>query len=155
MNLRQLVGRCAELGGSFDQFLIEHGTMFTGHRLPKKYWRGPAGQCFQNAALLALDDADLTYVEGYGAIESLGSIPMHHAWCVTKRGKVIDPTWKSERCEYFGVPVPEPLLRAELLRTKHYGLLFVKGRFNDRFARRWRSQSERGGTGQPAERPVP
>jgi hypothetical protein len=152
MNLKQFVGRMAEMGGPMDRFLSEHGTLADGHALPKPYRRGESGFCFQNAALLAMMDDSLTYVEGYGAVEDLGSIPVHHAWCVTRDGTVIDTTWDDGICQYLGVTIPTDLLRSELLRIKHYGVLLVKGRFNERFAKRWRNVRKRDGLS--AARPV-
>ena len=46
--------------------------------------------CYGNAAQLALDKPDkYTYVEGYVLA---GIIPVHHAWVVDRRGRVIDLT---------------------------------------------------------------
>ncbi len=136
--LRQFVLLCADLGSRFDQFIIEHGVAYCGRRLPRRYSYGAERYCFMNAANLAIAQDDLTYVEGYGLISRLG-IPMHHAWCIDAKGKVIDTTWRDIKVDYIGVPIPAKLLISELLRSKTYALLYDRhDRVNQRFIDRWK-----------------
>jgi hypothetical protein len=72
------------------------------------YPRGAERKCFVNAFHLADAHPELTYVEGFA---SKRSEPIHHAWCVTEDGRVVDPTWQQhdgdpepEQWEYLGVP---------------------------------------------------
>ena len=102
------------------EFVLHHGVVHKPQRLPKKYKRGEQHQCFMNASHLVLDNPKLTYVEGFAG----HVIPVHHAWCIDKRGKVIDPTWDyPELCEYVGVEIPTVLLARELVKLETYAVL--------------------------------
>lgn len=73
--------------------------------------------CFRNAGTAAIDNPELTYVEGYaGTI-----IPIMHAWCVTDNGTIIDPTWEDGH-HYFGIAFPTPWLRRHIVRTSVWGV---------------------------------
>lgn len=125
--LKQHLEMCAKLGARVDAFLLEFGGEYQSRELPAKYKAGKLGRCFENAALLAMANDSLTYVEGYAAIENLGSIPVHHAWCIDSNCHVVDVTWPSdEKKDYIGIPIPVEVLRSELLRLKQYGVLWVK-----------------------------
>jgi len=50
-------------------------------------------QCFHNAQMLAMENPDLQYVEGYAMGNAI--IPVHHAW-LTLNGKLIDLTWRTD-----------------------------------------------------------
>jgi hypothetical protein len=81
--------------------------------------RMTAKQCFVNAAMLALEDDDLVYIEGYAA----SVIPTEHAWCWSLSGKrIVDPTWE-RGLAYMGIPFTTDFLRRRLLETGKYGLL--------------------------------
>ena len=72
------------------------------HRDPS---RGRRGQCFANAARLALRDDRFTYVEGYATLAD-GAPYLDHAWVVDSAGQVTDPTWTFVPNRfYFGVPL--------------------------------------------------
>lgn len=103
-----------------EDLLLQHGRDWDLAEFPEKwksqdYW---PKQCFSNAFLLAKrSKGELLYVEGMAT----GVIPVHHAWCATKDGKVIDPTWGMFRTiglgsAYFGVAIPLEVVRAA--RTK-------------------------------------
>ncbi|MBO4228520.1 hypothetical protein [Bradyrhizobium neotropicale] len=137
--LRQFLQTCAANGGQFERFLLEHGTAYKGRELPKKYSaaRGALGWCFRNAAGLALIDDNLTYVEGYAVNHESGGSPIHHAWCVDRRGRVIETTWQNvTKAEYFGMPIEGELLAVELSRVNHWGVLFTDGKLNDELVKR-------------------
>lgn len=75
-----------------------------------------------NATLKALAE-DLTYCEGYMTVYN---IPIHHGWCVTREGKVIDPTIDGETGrvgEYFGIPFTRDYLLKASRLNKVYGIL--------------------------------
>jgi hypothetical protein len=82
---------------SVASFLLEHGKKFevTDQSFPRL---GAFKECFMNSAKLAMEDSSLAYCEGYAD----GVIPVHHAWCVDKAGRVVDPTWESGQ-HYFGI----------------------------------------------------
>jgi len=72
--------------------LLKDGRWYEPQMLPRKYAYGEMKQCFANAARLALREPTLTYVEGFA---HSGLIPVHHAWTVDLKGRVIDPTWRT------------------------------------------------------------
>ena len=77
--------------------------------------------CFQNAAETVFDGLG-KYVEGV-AWTKHSPIPIHHAW-VEVDGRAMDPTWRDPmECEYFGVVFDTDVVREQVLRAKHYGLL--------------------------------
>lgn len=107
-------------GESTESWLLKHGRTWTPAPLPADVARGNMGQCFMNAAKLALVRHDLTYVEGI----AFSLIPCLHAWCVDRRGFVVDPTWKDpEKCQYFGAPFKRKFLGMFLYKSKQFGLL--------------------------------
>lgn len=101
-------------------FMLKYGREWTPAALPPLYKRGALGDCYLNAARLAMQHRALTYVEGY--CTWIG--PMEHAWCVTRTGRVVDPTWPaSEHRSYFGIPFRTSFLARFIRDTGAYGLL--------------------------------
>jgi len=106
------------------QFLVDHGVDYKigpdSFALP----RGEIKQCYMNATHLALDDPDLTYVEGKVFCHGIG---IDHAWCVDDEGFVHDPTIQDNDdghiSDYIGVPFNTAYLRKALVWNKYYGLL--------------------------------
>lgn len=90
---------------------------------------GTPQQCYKNAFLAGLENPDLTYVEGFMAVHG---VPIHHAWLVTKDGKVRDYTLGPESfpkkdpasivTEYFGVPMQRKFVDKQTLKNGVYGL---------------------------------
>jgi hypothetical protein len=93
-----------------EALVLRYGQPFRG--TPWSTWRGrgwrrrKAKQCFHNAMDYSYRDG-LSYAEGYAADISV----VHHAWCVTEDGRVVDPTWHdtNEETEYFGIVFPQVL----------------------------------------------
>lgn len=82
-------------------------------------------QCYANAAQMAIDFDEFTYVEGH-AWHSF--IPVPHAW-LERDGVIIDPTWSQEEvtksgnhATYMGVRFSQQLLRESMVRYGIYGL---------------------------------
>jgi len=110
---------------SAEDFVLKNGQGYTPNKLPDKYEYGPWKECFRNAANLALDNPNLTYVEGF----AISIIPVWHGWCVTKNGMVIDNTWRHDQhppLAYYGVPLSTELLRHYLLWSEVYGILYTR-----------------------------
>jgi hypothetical protein len=107
-------------GRGLYNFIVTHGKIYQPSKRPKGIRKQAYQECFKNASLLSLDRDDLTYVEGYAC----DYFPTLHAWCVDKKGCVIDTTWKNpEECAYFGVPFKTDFLLDTLLEEKVYGLI--------------------------------
>ena len=108
-----------KIGGylSVSEFIYKNGQLFKPGPLPKNVRRGPMKQCFRNAALLSMETS-YYYAEGY----ALSIIPTIHAWCINKKGKVIDPTWEDGK-EYYGIVIKKSYLLKYLLKYKRYGLI--------------------------------
>lgn len=108
-------------------FVLRNGREYTGQRLPSGFRRRRAKLCFMHSARLALEDARLTYVEGYARVRGT-SFAFEHAWVSGADGRVIDVTLKNpEHVEYVGVPFDQATLGAQLSASGVYGL-FDHGR---------------------------
>lgn len=107
---------------SIMEFVYRNGQPFNriGKR-PKSIRKGRNGYCFANATRLALSHPKyLVYCEGY----AFGVFPVHHAWCVTRRGTVIDPTWNdSIQHQYYGVPIKHSYLTGSIRDYGVYGVI--------------------------------
>src|SRR5581483_4835475 len=94
--------------------LLNQGSFFDAPRTARV--RGiskmPDQQCFKNAAKLALQEQWL-YVEGFGS----NGHPIHHAWCVNARGRVVEPTWENPGTAYFGLALTATALASYLAAT--------------------------------------
>ncbi|WP_147283026.1 hypothetical protein [Pseudorhodoferax soli] len=84
------------------------------------YPRGPAKQCYRNAAQLAMDFPELTYVEG---IAQGGSILIPHAWCIDEDGRVVEATWPETGNAYWGAAYDTEFLIFWILKQKVWGVL--------------------------------
>lgn len=109
--------------GKAASFCLRHGTLRTSSPLPKGIERGIAKQCFQNAGRLALAHPEkLTYCEGWAQMPSHRGLTTYHAWCLDRKGNVVDPTWAHKRGhEYLGVPIKMSALRKQIIATKEWG----------------------------------
>ena len=108
------------------EFVLKYGRpyLMNKHSI-SKFPKGIPKQCYMNAFHLMESDPDLVYVEGFC---SIGIIPIEHAWCINKKGKVVDSTLKISKskinpCGYFGVPFKKEYIYATALKTKYFGIL--------------------------------
>lgn len=105
----------------YPQMVREHGRLWEPLALPPEYKRMTPRECYSNALSLALDDPDLTYVEGFAQSPL---IPTNHAWVVDPCGYVIDPTWDSpETNAYYGIAFDTEFVLQLVNQQGHYGLL--------------------------------
>lgn len=108
-------------------FILAHGRHWTPASFPVgRYPLGFEKECYRNAANLAFDHVELTYVEGYAT----SMLPVEHAWCIDDQGRVVDNTWTDGRAgvEYFGVAFNTKFLREHVYHRERYGLIEGYGR---------------------------
>lgn len=74
-----------------------------------------------NAGAIALTDSQWTYVEGYALLGSI-EVPIHHAWLVSVKDELWDPTWDEPGSVYFGVPIRREFLCRAVAEQECYGL---------------------------------
>lgn len=98
------------LYAGMEDLLQQHGQFWAAGKLPRGVRYGVPKHCFQNAQdLVDKHPTKYRYVEGL----ALGVIPVHHAWCVTPDGTVVDPTWRDGATStYFGVEIPRETFHA-------------------------------------------
>ena len=106
------------------KLIISRGVEGRGQALPQKYRAGEMKQCYRNAAHLAQEHRELTYVEGYAS----SIIPTEHAWCIDEEGNVIDNTWifdevLPEDQTYIGLAFDTKFLTVAILEQGYYGIL--------------------------------
>lgn len=102
-------------------YLLKHGRVWSPKVTPQDVRRGKARRCYVNAFELALaNPGRYFYVEGYAT----SAIPVPHAWCVDRQGRVIDrtPYWE-ESTDYFGIKFTIKTLHAIQRITEGYGAL--------------------------------
>lgn len=102
----------------FEEFVYRNGQPFKTQISPKSLKRGRMKECYRNALMLMLDNPSYLYVEGYAT----GIIPVMHAWCIDKKGNVIDPTWADGK-EYFGVIFKRSYALEQALKDGKVGLI--------------------------------
>lgn len=88
---------------------------------------GKPGMCYMNAALRAIQNDHLTYVEGF---INLFGVPISHAWLDDGSGNAVDPTLSNGDgiIEYFGVPVRTSWMTRCLVGKGTYGMFFYDNR---------------------------
>lgn len=86
---------------SVEDYILKEGRFFAPQPLPEGYMQRPMKACFYNSyRLAACANGALRFCEGYAS----GSlIPVHHAWCVDREDRVVDPTWDEPGTAYLGV----------------------------------------------------
>lgn len=103
---------------SLDDFVLQNGQIFKVGKFPKDIRRGEMKQCYRNAVMLLAEKSSYLYVEGY----AMGIIPALHAWCIDKKGNVIDPTWPDGK-EYFGVIFKRSFTLQKILKEGKTGFI--------------------------------
>ena len=99
---------------TLEEFVFHNGKVFTKKKEADEY--GKMKECYKNAFLLMLRKPSLYYCEGFALCEKL-PLPVLHAWCVDKEGRVYDPTWK-DGTEYYGVVFNRKFAEKRILKTR-------------------------------------
>jgi hypothetical protein len=108
--------------GPIPKLLEEHGQWYEPTELPAGMEMQEPKRCFGNSLWLAQSNKDLTYVEGY-AVPDFIELPMEHAWCVDKKGRVVDVTWENGGQAYFGIAYNTEYALEVALKTEVTGIL--------------------------------
>lgn len=97
-----------EILQGIEQYVLDNGRFWTLPKAPSDLIMLER-HCFDNAfRLVRSRQKTLRYVEGFAS----RFIAVHHAWCVTADGTVVDPTWEEPGSAYFGVTFPLSQVRA-------------------------------------------
>lgn len=90
-------------------FLLQHGTFWTGRELPDQYRSlvGPPGTCYETSLAAAVADPSLRYCEGVYSL--VGEDFKGHAWCIDSNDEVVELTQPSD---------PATVSRARSARTR-------------------------------------
>lgn len=111
---------------NYYKWILENGKLFTekdGRRKFNKVFKKRFKGCYYNAQMLALDNKELEYYEGWGVTKAIG-FPLDHGFNVAG-GKVVDISWP-DGVEYFGISIPPDFIREEMLRTETAGAILFR-----------------------------
>lgn len=109
------------------EILRQHGQAFQKNGFDyDSYPFGGSGACYDAAAQIANAFPDTIYCEGI-ILAYKDEIPMPHAWCVTKDGKLIDPaghrSQNSPMIGYFGIKFKTEYVNQWYEKYGFYGML--------------------------------
>ena len=124
--MKQLRGDRTPYTGLEDFVLREGIDMHLTATKPKGR-KGTPKACFSNAARKVIGNGAFSYAEGFMLSPDL-PIAIHHAWCVTPEGTVVDPTlgWR-EGAAYRGVVFSHDELMQRILKSGYYGVFIDAG----------------------------
>jgi hypothetical protein len=108
---------------SLTDFVVRHGTDFSKAKVLKLHRAiGMRRQCYKNALELVIRYPRLIYVEGF---TTSGPIPIPHAWCLTRRGEIVEPTPRidGDGVGYFGVPIKTRFAVKVVIGSGMYGVI--------------------------------
>lgn len=114
------------IGAAYYRWVLENGKLFTekdGRRGFNKVFKKRFKGCYYNAQMLALDNKELKYYEGWAVSEAIG-FPLDHGFNVAE-GRVVDISWP-DGVEYFGILIPPDFIREEMLRTEIAGTILFR-----------------------------
>jgi len=114
------------IGARYYKWILENGKLFTEKGDPKKFnkvFKKRFKGCYYNAQMLALDNEELKYYEGWAISGGVG-FPLDHGFNVAG-GKIIDVSWP-DGIEYFGIEIPLDFVRREMLRTEIAGTILFR-----------------------------
>jgi hypothetical protein len=92
-----------------QQLILRYGRWFNPVPRPKGIEQRQAKGCFLNSLLIAADEGQAFYVEGFAMKTGL-RIPFHHAWNTRNGIDAFDTTLvDSSDCLYLGIAIPTKL----------------------------------------------
>ncbi len=101
---------------SIEEFIFINGKEFSQRGKVNEEDYGEMKMCYKNAFFLMIESGDLFYCEGFASFSGL-PLPVLHAWCVDKEGRVYDPTWKDGGDEYYGVAFNRKFAYSRILKN--------------------------------------
>lgn len=122
--LRYVLTGMAAIGSDIAQAVLQHGVVWTVQSVAEEMSAGPDSERFMKAGTLAMHPymRRLTYVEGYAMREH--GLPVHHAWCVTEHGQVMDPSWPLHpQTAYLGIPIQREFMMQAVRERGDWGVL--------------------------------
>jgi hypothetical protein len=111
--------------GGFEGLLVKHGEVFAPPQDPRPAGikKERDGYAFENALRLAAGIPGWRYVEGWASAAVAGTeVPLHHAWCLTEKGTVVDPTWPVSAAAYIGIPFEPADVWRFVEKDGHFGI---------------------------------
>ena len=123
----QFVGQQSSTAGlkyaSQYDMILDKGKFFKAQVCPTGVQKGIIHECYRNASMLALENSEYTYVEGFAIVKEMPGYPIAHAWVVDRRGFVVDSTWDTPGSAYFGIPFKTDYVLETMNKTKVWGII--------------------------------
>lgn len=110
---------------SIEEFIMFNSRLVEGDPMATPMPTGIKGNCFGNAFLIALQNPEYRYTEGWATMKQ--SIHTHHAWLTGPDGSIHDPTWKAIGEENGMASLPTVYHGVSIDAAAHHGWFLAEG----------------------------